>query len=350
MAQLDVLHRVLDHRQGLQPQEIHLEEAGVFGHRVVKLRARHVAVLGGRDRNKIGDVIRGDDHATGMDPRVAHAAFQHAGGLQSLSFQGGLLADGLQLFHHGKAFASHLLLQRLVVEAEHLLERDVRDELGEAIRVAQRQFHDARRVSDGRLGGHGTVGDDLGDLVGAVLVNHVVDHLATPLVVEVDVDIRQAHTVRVQKPLEQQVVLDRVHVGDADAVRHRRARGRATPRPHAHAHLAGGRGEVLDNQEVARVSSAFDGLQLEVDPLPDVVRDVPVPLFRADVGQVTQVRVLAALAPVLGIVLVHELGWDVEGRQQHVPLEHVPFELVDKRRDVRDGLRNVRKLFLHLLW
>ena len=220
MAEFHIFDRVLDDRQGLQAQEIHLEQAGVFRHRVVELRARHRAVLGGRNRHEVGDVVGGDDDPTGVDACVSNAAFEDPRSLERLTLQSRLGADGLQLLHHGEALAPHLLLQRLVVQAEHLLEGDVRNELGEAVRVTQRQFHDARRVANGRLGGHGPVGDDLGHLVGAILVDHIVNDPATPLVVKVNVDIGETDTVWVQEPLEQQVVLDGVDVGDADAVRH----------------------------------------------------------------------------------------------------------------------------------
>ena len=160
-----------------------------------------------------------------MDARVPHAPFEDAGGLERLAFQRGLLADRLELFHHGKSLAPDLLLQRLVVQAEHLFEGDVWNELGQTVGVAQRQFHHPCRIADGGLGRHGAVRDDLGHLVGAVLVDDVIDDLAPTLVVEVDVDVGQAHAVRVEEPLKQQVVLDRVDVGDPHAVCDRRTCG-----------------------------------------------------------------------------------------------------------------------------
>ena len=344
---LDILHGVLDDGKRFQAQEIHLEQSRLFRHRVVKLRTRHVAVFGGRNGHEVGDVVRRDDHAACVDPRVAHAAFENSGGLQCSALERLLLADGLELLYHRKALAPHLLLQRLVVEAEHLFKRDVRDELGEAVGIAKRQFHDACRVTDGRLGGHGAVGDDLSHLIGTVLVDHVFDNLAASFVVKVDVDIWQAYTVWVQEPLEQQVVFDRVDVGDANAVRHGRTCGRSTSRPHTHTHFTSSRGEVLYNEKVTWVSGAFDGLEFEVDALSDLVRDFFVALFRAEVREVTQVSVFAALPSVLRIVLVNEFGRDVQGRQQHPARER--NSRIDKRRNVGDGLRNVRKELLHFL-
>ena len=83
-ALLDIAHGVLDDGEGLQPQEIHLEQARVFRHRVVELRAHHVAVLGRGYRNELGDVVWGDDDPASMDAGVAHRAFDHARLLEHL--------------------------------------------------------------------------------------------------------------------------------------------------------------------------------------------------------------------------------------------------------------------------
>ena len=122
VPKLDVLHGILDDREGFQPQEIHLQQPGILGHRVVELGARHGAVLGRGHRHEVGDVVGRDDDATGVDAGVPHAAFQDAGGLKGLALQRRLLADRLELLHHGKPLAPHLLFQGLVVEREHLLQ------------------------------------------------------------------------------------------------------------------------------------------------------------------------------------------------------------------------------------
>src|SRR2546427_8603914 len=51
----------------------------------------------------------------------------------------------------------------------------------------------------------------------------VVDYLAAPPHAEVDVDVGQGDTLRVQETLEQQAVLQRVHVGDLQRVADRKS-------------------------------------------------------------------------------------------------------------------------------
>ena len=57
-------------------------------------------------------------------------------------------------------------------------------------------------IRDSPPGGHGAEGDDLGHVVGAVLVLDVLNDLLPPADAEVDVDVRHGDPLRVQKPLE----------------------------------------------------------------------------------------------------------------------------------------------------
>src|SRR5207249_12225928 len=58
-------------------------------------------------------------------------------------------------------------------------------------------------------------GDDLRDAVRAVLLAHVADDLVAADEAEVDVDIGHRAALGVEKPLEEEAVLDRVEVRDA---------------------------------------------------------------------------------------------------------------------------------------
>ena len=185
-------------------------------------------------------------------------------------------------------------------------------------------------------------------MVGAVFVDDIVDDPPPSLVVKIDVDVGQAHTVRIEEPLEQQIVLDGVHIRDAHAVGHRRSRSRPTTWPHTHAHLACGGREILNDQEVARVPRALDGFQFEVQALLDLRGDFSVPLFSPQVGDVAQVGIFATLAAILGVFRMHEFFRNVKRRKQHVALQRIALALVHQRGNVGHGLRNVREQRLHL--
>ena len=115
--------------------------------------------------------------------------------------------------------------------------------------VGNREDHQRHRqhpadVPDHGLGLHGPERDDLGDL--AVLLADVVDHLRPVHLADVDIDIGHLVSRRVHESLEQQVVLDRVEVGDPQRVGHvattRRQLARHQQRYACH-HGRGGGGE-----------------------------------------------------------------------------------------------------------
>ena len=66
-------------------------------------------------------------------------------------------------------------------------------------------------------------------MVVAVLAIYIVDDLSTAVHAEIDIDIRHADTLRVQKPLKEQAVFYGVNIGEAEAVRHHAARCAAAP-------------------------------------------------------------------------------------------------------------------------
>jgi len=100
-------------------------------------------------------------------------------------------------------------------------------------------------------------GADLGDVLFAVLLLHVVNDLAAALLAEVDVNIRRFLAAFVQEPLEQQIVLDRTHVAQVQGVRdqgpHAAAAGGGR-----HVHLARLAHEVPHDQEVVGKAELAD--------------------------------------------------------------------------------------------
>ncbi len=73
-------------------------------------------------------------------------------------------------------------------------------------------------------------GDDLRDLVAAVALLHVADHLVAPVLAEVDVEVRHRHAFGIEEALEQQAEADRIEVGDGQRTGDQRAGARAAAR------------------------------------------------------------------------------------------------------------------------
>ena len=152
-----------------------------------------------------------------MNTRTADGALEHLGVFDGVA----LTRVGGDL---GLAQLRHALDGILQV---HLLAvgQPVGDSLLQRVRAVDGQLLHARHVGNGVFRGHAGVGDDMGAVLGAILIHDPPQHLAAAVVVEVGIDIRQVDTVGVEETLKQQVVFQRVNLRDAEAVGHHRTGG-----------------------------------------------------------------------------------------------------------------------------
>ena len=158
--------------------------------------------------------------------------------------------DGEQLLD-ALVLLLHLLQRRALVErlVEGHVERR-RHRLGDAVGVRVRDVHDARDVTHHGARLHRAEGDDLRDVRAAVLARDVFDDLAAAALAEVDVDVGQRHALGIEEALEDQVVLDRVDVGDPQAVGDEAAGRGSAARADGDALLACVPDEIPGDQEV----------------------------------------------------------------------------------------------------
>ena len=208
----------------------------------VHLVLAHQPVRVGRllERHELGQRLAADDDAGGVGRGVPGDALEVAGEV-------GDALDGRVALDHPAQLDGRL--DRLVEPDAEL----VRDGLGDAVHLAVGVPQDTADVADGRPGQHRAEGDDLRDVVLAVLAPDVGDDLLAPAVLEVHVDVGHRHAVRVEEPLERQLVEDRIDRRDAEGVGHDRA-GRAPSARGLDALLPGEGDEVRDDQEVAGVA------------------------------------------------------------------------------------------------
>ena len=103
-----------------------------------------------------------------------------------------------------------------------------RDKVGEALPVARRESHDAGHVLDGGPGLEPPERDDLRHV--AVLVADVLDDRGPAVLADVDVDVGVFAAIGVGEALEEQAVLHRAGVGQAEAVADHGAHARAARR------------------------------------------------------------------------------------------------------------------------
>ena len=290
-----------DYAEGLEAEEIHLKHAHILNLGTFVLAHPHLLagglVFAHGDGDVVGEVAAADDHGAGVDAHLAHTALQALGVFQHLAHQRlALLVLLLELRHILETvLQGGLLLHLHPVFLHH--ERPVGDEFGEAVALAQSQVAHAGHVLDGELGRHRAEGDDVGDVVGAVEVLYVLYHAVAALIVEVHIDIRHGDSLGVEEALEEEVVLDRVQVGDAEAVGYHAAGRAASPGAYRDAVALGPVDKVLNDEEVVREAHVGYGLQLEVDTVPQVgvgVDLLTVALAGAFPGQMAEIGDRAA--------------------------------------------------------
>ena len=265
-AGVDRLHRPVDDRQRAQAEEVELHQADRLDVVLVELGDRvappAMAVVFGEQRAEVLQRAGRDHHAAGVLAGVAGQVLELQGEVDEVA---DLVLGLVALLDLGDQVA--VLLLRALAAADHVVQRQrvrglQRDQLGQVVDEAVGQAEHAPGVAQHRLRGHGAVGDDLADPVAAVLARDVVDHLVAPVHAEVDVEVGHRHAFRVEEALEQQVVGQRVEVGDAQRPGHQRAGAGAAAGADRDAVLLRPVDEVGDDQEVAREAHLDDDVEL----------------------------------------------------------------------------------------
>ena len=139
-------------------------------------------------------------------------------------------------------------------------------------------------------------------MVRPVLPAHIVDDLLPPADAEVDVDIRHGHPLGVEEPLEVQIILQGVDVGDVQAVRHHGPRRRAPARPHGDLLALGIADEVGDDEEIVHEAHLPDHGHLILELLQILRR-----LVRIAAGEALHAQLLEVGVPVGGALRELEL-------------------------------------------
>ncbi len=300
VAGADHLHGVGDHVEVAKAEEVHLEQPE-------RLDAVHFVL--GDDRCRLGVLARlglalhrqiggqrllGDDDGGGVDAVGALQPLETAGNVDDA------LDVGVGVVHRPQLGRRLVPVGVLVAVLEAVLERCVATHherwhrLGDAITDGIRHAQDTGRVADAVAGLDRAERDDLGDVLASVLLGRVADHLVAVTRVEVHVDVGHRDPARVEEALEQQVVADRVEIGDPQAVGHRAPGRRPPARTDADAVAPGVGDEIPDDEEVRREAHRRDRVELEVDALDDIGRQARSPQRRRAPSQVRWARYSSA--------------------------------------------------------
>ena len=84
----------------------------------------------------------------------------------------------------------------------------VRHRLCDDVHVGVAHAEHAADVSDDRLGGERSESDNAAYMVAPVLFGDVIDDLAASVITEIRVEVGHADALRIEKPLEHQMIFD----------------------------------------------------------------------------------------------------------------------------------------------
>ena len=319
---LDERNALLLDRKGLEAEKVHLEKADRLHEMSVVLRGEKRFAGGRHHRQRVDERIARDDDAAGVHAGLADRTVEAHRTLHELLDRPFVAGNDNILDRHAVYRGLKVCAFRerpgacLLVLAESLLEGDlrgVRNEAGKLVGLRERILHHTRNVLDRALRRHLSERHDVRNMILTVLLGDVFKHPAAPRVVEVDVDVGHGYPVGIEEAFEEQVVLERIYVRDAERVRHGCAGGGTASGPHPHAHVARGGDVVVHDEEVSGEAHRADRVQLELDAVDRLLRKI--------------------LAPALSGSLPHErreiLGLELDAYRLVVSAEllHAPFRI-----------------------
>ena len=318
----------------LRPEEVHLQQADAIDllHRPL---GRDFVAVALEERRVVGDRPGGDDDARGVDAGVA----RHA--LEPLAHVEQVLDARILLLH----------LAQLRVLDQRLLERHVerrRNLLGDAIDVRVGHVHGAADVAHHGLGLHRAERDDLRDVLAAVPARDVLDDFAAPPLAEVDVDVGHRHALGIQEALEDEVVVERVDVGDPHRPGDQAAGRRAAARTDRNALLARVADEVPDDQQIAGEPHPLDHLDLVGQALLVVADRVTQLAFVVQLAQPDQALGKALARDVLEVAVDVEAFGHVELRQVDLPARNLDVDALGDAHRVAERLGMILEDLRHL--
>ena len=141
------------------------------------------------------------------------------------------------------------------------------DKLCDTVHLGVRHFQHPSDIANGRFRLHRTEGNDLTDIVLAVLLHDVIDHFLTAVHAEVHIDVWQRDAFRIQEALEQEAIDQGVEVGDTQRIRDEAAGGGSASGTHRDAAASGEVDDIPDDQKVAGKSHGCNDRQFIAKPL-----------------------------------------------------------------------------------
>ena len=135
-----------------------------------------------------------------------------------------------------------------------------------------------------------------------IFVVHIIDHFLPAFVAEVHVKVRHAHTFRIQKPFEQEVVADGINVGDTHTIGSQTSGAASASGAYRDTLCFGVVDEIKYNQVIVGVAHTADYIDLVIQTLPN---------FRSGITAVTAGEAFIAQLFEVGLIFHSVRGFKV---------------------------------------
>ena len=242
--------------QCFQAEEIELHQSGRLNPFHVKLRHRHIRARITIERDQLVQRPVPDHNTSGVSRRIAQQPFDRLPNIQQS------LDRLVSLFLF---FQARFLFTR--ADNRHRLNALDRDHLRQAVYLPIRHLQHTPDIAHRRLRLQGSKSNNLRDPVPAIAALNVGNHFLAPILTKIDVEIRHRNTLRIEKPLEQQTIAQRIKVGNRQRPGHQRPRPRSTPRPDRNIVVLRPFDKICNDQKVTGKAHPLDDTQLKIKPL-----------------------------------------------------------------------------------
>ena len=156
-------------------------------------------------------------------------------------------------------------LAKLRIHSQCLVNGDIQllwDHLGDGVHLGIRHIQNTAYITDDTAGCQCTEGNDLNHAVITIFSSYIINNLLSPFEAEIHIDIRHGYSLRIQETFKEQIIPDRVQLGDPKCIGNQASCGRASSRTDHDIVVPGIFDKIPYNEKIIYISHIFDSRQL----------------------------------------------------------------------------------------
>ena len=242
------MHRILNHGQRAKPQKIHFQKSQFF-QRCHRKLCRDRSIRSARQRHIFVYILLADYDSGCVHGRMTRKSLKTFGHINQM----------MNLF----VLCVHSC--KLRIHLECLINRNIqfiRNHLGNRIDLRIRQIHHTSHITDDASCRQRTERYNLHHAVFSVFSHYIINDFLPSFKAKVNINIRHGYTLRIQKTLKKQIILDRIEFRDSKRIGNQ-ASGRRTSSGSNHdIMITGILDKIPDNQEIIHISHILNCIQL----------------------------------------------------------------------------------------